>query len=419
MAILIKNASQLLTMPGEGVRVGQAMRDLGIIERGCMLIEDGYILEVGSIEKIEREHPVLSEHAEEIDASGCVVMPGLIDCHTHLVHGGTRENEFNMRLNGASYMDIMNAGGGIYATTKRTAEATFDELYYKAYRHLNDALLYGVTTMEVKSGYGLQWPVEEKQLRVARKLNKTHKISIVSTFMGAHAIPLDYQGQEDAFVDIIIDEMLPQVDDLATFNDVFCEHGVYTPEQARRILEAGKQYGLIPKIHADEIEPYEGAELAAKVGAISAEHLLVASDRGIEQMAKQGVVAVLLPGTAFFLQAPYARARYMIDSGVPVALATDFNPGSSPTINLQFMMNLACMHMGMTLEEVLIATTANAACAIGRENITGALHAGKKADVVIMDVPNYKQLQYYYGVNHVKTVLKNGEVVVNNKQLVH
>lgn len=419
MAILIKNASQLLTMPGEGARVGQAMRDLGIIERGCMLIEDGYILDVGSIEKIEREHPVLSEHAEVIDASGCVVMPGLIDCHTHLVHGGTREHEFNMRLNGATYMDIMNAGGGIYATTKKTASASFDELYDKAYGHLNEALLYGVTTMEAKSGYGLQWAVEEKQLRVAKKLNKTHKISIVSTFMGAHAIPLEYQGQEDTFVDRIIDEMLPQVGHLATFNDVFCEPGVYTPAQARRILEAGKQYGLVPKIHADEIEPYEGAELAAEVGAISADHLLVSSDRGIEQMAKQGVIAVLLPGTAFFLQAPYARARHMIDSGVPVALATDFNPGSSPTINLQFMMNLACMHMGMTLEEVLIATTANAACAVGRENITGALHAGKKADVVIMDVPNYKQLQYYYGVNHVKTVLKNGEVVVRNKQLVH
>ena len=238
--------------------------------------------------------------------------------------------------------------------------------------------------------------------------------------MGAHAVPKSYKGNEDAFVDLIIQEMLPKVAEqqLAEFNDVFCEHGVFTPEQSRKILEAGKKHGLIPKIHADEIEPYEGAELAAEVGAISAEHLLVASDKGIEDMAAACTIAVLLPGTAFFLRAPFARGRLMVDSGVAVAISTDFNPGSSPTISLPFIMNLACVNMGMTMEEVLVATTVNAAHAINRGDKIGTLEAGKQADVVMLNVANYKQLQYYYGMNHTHTVVKRGRVVVENGALV-
>ncbi|HEY4622648.1 MAG TPA: imidazolonepropionase, partial [Solibacillus sp.] len=239
------------------------------------------------------------------------------------------------------------------------------------------------------------------------------------TFMGAHAVPKEYKGNEDTFVKILIEDMIPKVAELglAEFNDVFCEKGVFTPEQSRRILEAGKAYGLTPKIHADEIEPYEGAELAAEVGAISAEHLLVASDEGIEAMAKAGTIAVLLPGTAFFLRAPYARGRLMVDSGVPVAISTDFNPGSSPTISLPFVQNLACMNMGMTMEEVLCATTINAAYAINRGDQVGSLEQGKQADLLILDVPNYKQLQYFYGMNHTDTVIKAGQVVVKGGQL--
>lgn len=418
MTVFIKNANEVITLKGkdQGPRTKAEMKEIAVIENGSVLIEGDQIVAVGTIEEIERKHPQLVKDAEVIDAAGKVVMPGLVDCHTHLVHGGTREDEFNMRLNGATYMEIMNAGGGIHSTTRSTRGASFEELYQKADRHLNEFLKYGVTTVEAKSGYGLDWENEKKQLEVVKKLQETHVVDVVSTFMGAHAVPVDYKGREDEFVDIVINEMLPQVaeENLAEFNDVFCEKGVFTPEQSRRILEAGKKYGLTPKIHADEIEPYEGAELAADIGAISAEHLLVASDEGIKKMAESGTVAVLLPGTAFFLRAPFARGRLMVDEGVPVAISTDFNPGSSPTISLPFIMNLACMNMGMTLEEVLTATTINAACAINRSAEIGSLEEGKKADVVILNVGNYKQLQYYYGMNHTDTVIKNGKVVLKD-----
>ncbi|MBG9456949.1 imidazolonepropionase [Lysinibacillus sphaericus] len=418
MTILIKNANEVITLKSavQGPRTKEQMRDIAVVENGSVLMEGNSIIAVGPIAQLEVDFPDLVRVAEVIDASGKVVMPGLVDCHTHLVHGGTREQEFNMRLNGATYMEIMNAGGGIHATTNRTRETSFGDLYEKTMNHLDVFLKHGVTTVEAKSGYGLDWETEKKQLEVTKELQATHDIDVVSTFMGAHAVPRDYKGREDEFVDLVIHDMLPKVAELnlAEFNDVFCEKGVFTPEQSRRILEAGKALGLTPKIHADEIEPYEGAELAAEVGAISAEHLLVASDEGIQKMAEAGTIAVLLPGTAFFLRAPFARGRLMIDEGVPVAISTDFNPGSSPTLSLPFIMNLACMHMGMTLEEVLTATTVNAAYAINRGHQIGSLEAGKQADVIILDVANYKQLQYFYGMNHTNTVIKNGRVVVQD-----
>ncbi|MFJ7982995.1 imidazolonepropionase [Lysinibacillus xylanilyticus] len=418
MTILIKNANEVITLKSvvQGPRTKEQMRDIAVVENGCVLMEGNSIIAVGSIAQLEADFPDLVKAAEVIDASGKIVMPGLVDCHTHLVHGGTREREFNMRLNGATYMEIMNAGGGIHATTKWTRETSFDDLYRKTMNHLDVFLKHGVTTVEAKSGYGLDWETEKKQLEVAKELQATHDIDVVSTFMGAHAVPRDYKGREDEFVDVVIHDMLPKVaeQNLAEFNDVFCEKGVFTPEQSRRILDAGKALGLTPKIHADEIEPYKGAELAAEVGAISAEHLLVASDEGIQKMAEAGTIAVLLPGTAFFLRAPFARGRLMIDEGVPVAISTDFNPGSSPTLSLPFIMNLACMHMGMTLEEVLTATTINAAYALNRGHQIGSLEAGKQADVIILDVANYKQLQYFYGMNHTNTVIKNGRVVVQD-----
>ncbi|MGY4793624.1 imidazolonepropionase [Lysinibacillus fusiformis] len=418
MTILIKNANEVITLKSnaQGPRTKEQMQEIAVIENGSVLIEEERIVAVGAYEQLEADFPELIKKAETIDATGKIVMPGLVDCHTHLVHGGTREQEFNMRLNGSTYMEIMNAGGGIHATTKRTRETSFDELYEKTMQHLDVFLKHGVTTVEAKSGYGLDWETEKKQLEVAKELQATHNIDVISTFMGAHAVPRDYKGREDEFVDVVIHDMLPKVAELelAEFNDVFCEKGVFTPEQSQRILEAGKALGLTPKIHADEIEPYQGAELAAEVGAISAEHLLVASDEGIRKMAEAGTIAVLLPGTAFFLRAPFARGRLMIDEGVPVAISTDFNPGSSPTMSLPFIMNLACMHMGMTLEEVLTATTINAAYALNRGEQIGSLEAHKKADVLILDVENYKQLQYFYGMNHTHTVIKNGEVVVQN-----
>lgn len=418
MTILIKNANEVITLKSavQGPRTKEQMRDISVVENGSVLMEGNSIIAVGSIAQLKADFPDLVKAAEVIDASGKIVMPGLVDCHTHLVHGGTREQEFNMRLNGATYMEIMNAGGGIHATTNRTRETSFGDLYGKTMNHLDVFLKHGVTTVEAKSGYGLDWETEKKQLEVAKELQATHDIDVVSTFMGAHAVPRDYKGREDDFVDAVIHDMLPKVAELnlAEFNDVFCEKGVFTPEQSRRILEAGKALGLTPKIHADEIEPYKGAELAAEVGAISAEHLLVASDEGIKKMAEAGTIAVLLPGTAFFLRAPFARGRLMIDEGVPVAISTDFNPGSSPTMSLPFIMNLACMHMGMTLEEVLTATTINAAYALNRGHQIGSLEAGKQADIIILDVANYKQLQYFYGMNHTNTVIKNGRVVVQD-----
>lgn len=316
-------------------------------------------------------------------------------------------------------MEIMNAGGGIHATTRATQKASFSELYEQSKPRMDQFLLHGVTTIEAKSGYGLTVEDELKQLEVAKKLHEDHPLDLVSTFMGAHAVPMEYKDNPDEFVDYVINDMLPIIaeKELAVFNDVFCERGVFTPEQSKRILEAGKKYNLIPKIHADEIEPYGGAELAAEVGAISADHLLKASDEGIKQMAEKGVIGVLLPGTAFFLMAEYARARKMIDSGVPVALSTDANPGSSPTISLQFIMNLGCLNMGMTPEEVITATTINAAHAIGQAEMIGSIEEGKVGDLTIFNVPNYLMLSYHYGMNHVDTVIKRGIPVVNNKQL--
>jgi imidazolonepropionase len=396
------------------------MSELAIIEKGSLWIENGVIQTVGKDEELVAKYKGRLHEAQVIDASGKLVTPGLVDPHTHLVFAGSRENEFNMRLQGATYMEIMNSGGGIHATTRATKAATKVELFNESYERLNQFLLHGVTTVEAKSGYGMEWETELKQLEVAKELNEGHVIDVVPTFMGAHAVPKEYKENPEVFIDLLIKEMIPKVAKLglAEFNDVFCEDGVFTPEQSKRILEAGKSYGLIPKIHADEIEPYEGAELAAEIGAISADHLLKASEQGMKAMAEKGVVAVLLPGTAYFLMAESANGRKMIDLGVPVALSTDCNPGSSPTVSLPFIMNLGCMKMGMTPAEVITATTINAAHAINRGKEIGSLEVGKKGDITIFNIENYMKLQYSYGVNHTDTVVKNGQVVVRGGKLI-
>ncbi|QKG84600.1 imidazolonepropionase [Kroppenstedtia pulmonis] len=417
--LLIRHAQQLVTLKGSSQAPlrGKEMNRLTIIEDGSLWIEDGVIQYVGQDAEVLKAIGSRIDEADVIDATGHLVTPGLVDPHTHLVFAGSRENEFNMRLNGSTYMEIMNAGGGIHATTTATRNADQEQLLEESTRRLNRFLHHGVTTIEAKSGYGLSLEHELKQLEVAQKLNQQHVVDIVSTFMGAHAVPLPCREKPDDFVDEVVEVMIPEVARrrLAEFNDVFCERGVFTPEQSRRVLEAGLQHGLLPKIHADEIEPYGGAELAAAVGAVSADHLLKASDQGIQAMAEQGVIAVLLPGTAFFLMEESANGRKMIDAGVPVALSTDCNPGSSPTVSLPLIMNLGCLKMGMTPAEVLAASTINAAHAIKRGHEIGSLETGKKADVVIFDVPNYMSLQYLYGVNHVSCVIKNGQVVLQRK----
>ncbi|WP_404331957.1 imidazolonepropionase [Mesobacillus maritimus] len=414
--IWIKNIHQLTTLASkeEGPRSKAAMSALGIIEDGSLWIEDGVIQSVGSTEEVERLYATRIHEADIVDATGHLVTPGLVDPHTHIAFGGSREREFEMRLEGVSYMDIMNAGGGIHATTRMTREAKEEEIISQTTKRLDSFLHHGVTTVEGKSGYGMNLETELKQLRVMKQLQQSHPVDLVPTFMGAHAVPPEFKGREDEFIDHLIDEMLPVVADekLAEFNDVFCEKDVFTPEQSKRILEAGKKYGLIPKIHADEIVAYGGAELAAKVGAISAEHLLKASDEGIKAMAKAGTIACLLPATALYLREDAANGRKMIDEGVAVAISTDCNPGSSPTTSMPLVMNLACISMRMTPAEALTAATYNAACAINRQDKIGSLEVGKQADVVLWNVKNYQELQYLFGVNHTKTVWKKGVKVV-------
>ncbi|MBO1513736.1 imidazolonepropionase [Metabacillus bambusae] len=414
--ILIKHAAQLATLAskGKGPRSKEAMSELGLIEDGSMWIEGGMIKAIGTTTELEERYADRLDEAEVIDATNHLVTPGLVDPHTHVVYGGSREREFEMRLEGASYMDIMNAGGGIHATTRMTREASEEELIEQTTWRLDSFLAHGVTTVEGKSGYGMNLETELKQLRVMKKLQEQHVIDLVPTFMGGHAVPPEYKGREDEFVEHLINDMLPVVaeEKLAEFNDVFCEKGVFTPAQSERILDAGKRFGLIPKIHADEIESYGGAELAAKIGSISAEHLLKASEAGIKAMAKSGTIACLLPATALYLREEAAAGRKMIDEGVAVAISTDCNPGSSPTTSMPLVMNLACISMRLTPAEVLTAATYNAACAINREEKVGSLEVGKQADIVLWNVKNYQELQYLFGVNHVKAVWKKGVKVV-------
>lgn len=424
---IIRNAGQILTLAGnnEQPRTRAGMGELGIVEQkdAVIALHQGKIVQVGTenaVLQALRERRIATEMIRELDAGGRLVMPGLIDPHTHLVFAGSREYELEMRMNGATYLEILQEGGGILATTRMTREASEEQLVSQSRRRLDSFLRHGVTTVEAKSGYGLTVEDELKQLRAARKLHDTHPVDLISTFMGAHAVPPEYRAQPEQYVELVIGEMLPRVaaEKLAVFCDVFCEHGVFSLEQSERILQAGKRYGLRAKIHADEIEPMGGAQLAARLGAISADHLLRASDEGIAALAKAGVIATLLPGTALFLMTAPAKARQMIEAGVPVALSTDRNPGSSPTENLQLVMNLACLTMKMTPAEVIVATTINAAHAIGVADRVGSLEAGKQADILIMDVPTYRHLQYQYGVNHAHTVIKNGEIVVEGGQLV-
>lgn len=419
--VFIRNANEVITLKGcsSAPVTGREMKELHIIKNGSVWLEDGKIKAVGDDKELFQQYKDRLNEATIIGAEGKIVMPGLVDPHTHLVYAGSRENEFNRRLHGSSYMEIMNTGGGIHATTMATREASFEQLYFESKKRLDAFLLHGVTTVEAKSGYGLTVESEIKQLEVAKELNQTHPIDIVSTFMGAHAIPTHYKKTPEKYIELITDEMIPKVVErkLALFNDVFCEKGVFSPEQSRRILLAGLNHGLLPKIHADEIEPYGGAELAAEIGAVSADHLLKASDEGLTKMAEKGVIGVLLPGTAFFLMTECANGRRMIDLGVPVALSTDCNPGSSPTVSMPLMMNLGCLNMGMTPEEVITAATINAAHAIKCGTQIGSLEVGKKADVLILNVENYRQLQYNYGVNHAETVIKAGKVVVKDGKL--
>ena len=406
--LLIKNAIQLLTVKSDKTKVKGEMEDLGIINDGAIAVRNNRIFRV--------DKKIKTDSKKIIDASGKVVMPGFVDCHTHLVFSGSRENELKMKLKGKTYLEILESGGGIHFTVNKTRKADIKELVALGLRRLDEMLLNGTTTVEIKTGYGLNPKDEIKCLKVINELNKRHAADIVPTFLGAHAVPLEFKNNPDEYTDLILNKMLPRIKNLAEFCDVFCEKNVFTIEQARKILNEGKKFGLTPKIHADELYCTGGAELASEIGCVSADHLLRASDKGIKKMAEKGVIGVLLPGTSFTTMEKYADARKYIDYGLPVALASDFNPNCWVN-NMGFIIALACYNMKMTPAEAISASTINAAFAINREKEVGSLEVGKKADILILNVPNYESIPYKLGMNIVDTVIKNGRVVVEDGKL--
>jgi len=401
--LLVKNIGMLATPEGKAARRGRDQGRIRILKDAYVLMENGVIAQVGTGAPEVRD-------ARVIDAQGRLVTPGLVDAHTHLVFGGWRQNELGLKLHGASYLDILARGGGILSTVNATRAAGEEELFKKAVEALDEMLSLGVTTAEIKSGYGLDLENELKQLRVVRRLGAAHPMDLVPTFLGAHAVPREYKNDREAYIRLLCEEIIPAVakEGLAEFCDVFCETGVFTAEESKVILEAGKKWGLVPKIHADEIDPIGGSELTAQVGAISAEHLIVCPPEGIAAMARAGTVACLLPATSFYLGAAFAPARAMIEEGVAVAMASDFNPGSCPSLNLQLVMNLGCLKYRMTPEEVLTAVTLNGAAAINRADLIGSLEAGKQGDLVIWNAPDLDYICYRMGSNLVSAVVKAG-----------
>ena len=417
--LILKNIGKLVTMQGSSsFRVKEEMNKINIIENAYIAVKNGKILAIGVGDEFGN---LCGDDTKIHDAEGLLVTPGLIDSHTHLIHGGSRENEFSMKLNGVPYIEILNNGGGILSTVKATKESSEEELYKKAKKSLDRMLEFGVTTVEEKSGYGLELNTEIKQLEVARVLDKNHPVDLVHTFLGAHAVPEEYKENHKAYIDILVDVMMPKIKDmgLAEFCDVFCEEGVFTIEESEYILQKAKEIGYKLKIHADEIESLGGAELAAKLGCVSADHLMAASDEGIKMMAENNVVANILPATSFNLNKNYADCRKMIDMGAIVSLSSDYNPGSCPSENLQLVMQLGCLHLKMTPNEVLTAVTINAAYAIDRADKIGSIEVGKNADFVVVDARNVEYLMYHFGINHTKKVYKNGNLVVDNKVVVY
>ncbi len=409
--LLIKNAAQVITstcLPG-GRRCGSAMGALDIRTDATLLVENDRLSWLGSA----AETPSPAGPTEVIDARGKTVIPGLVDSHTHLIWAGSREEEFEQRLTGRTYQEIAAAGGGINATVAHVRRAEKEELKRLARRRLDRLLRFGVTTVEVKSGYGLTVADEIKCLEAIAELNAEGPLELVPTFLGAHAVPAEFARNRAGYLRLLTAEMLPEIARrrLADFCDVFCETGVFGLDESEEILVRAKELGLGLKIHADELTPLGGAELAARLGAASADHLLCITGAGIDALAGSGTVATLLPGTAFFLGLPYAPARKLIERGLAVALASDCNPGTCPSENLLLVGAMACTQMKMRPAEVLTALTLNAAAALGRADRLGTLEVGKQADVVICDVPNYTHLFYHFGVDHVWRVLKRGRVV--------
>lgn len=408
--ILIRNIGCLQTPVGSYSHKGSKQGINEKYQNAAIAVEDGIIRAITSDGKIPGAE---SEFDEVIDAEGKLVTPGLFDGHTHLIFGGYRQHEIAMKLAGADYLDILRAGGGILDTVRKTREASFDELYAKAGAFLDEMLDFGVTGCEAKSGYGLDKENELKMLEVIKALGENHPMDVVPTFMGAHAIPPEYEGRGDEYIDYCCEEMMPEVrkKGLAEFCDIFCEDSVFNAEQSRKYLEKAAELGFALKIHADEIEAIGGSQLAGELGAASAEHLIAIEEAGMDSMAEGGVTAMLLPATSFYLGKTFAPAKRMIEKGIPVSIASDFNPGSCPSLNLQFAINLGCLKYRMTPEEVLTAVTINPACGCGRGDLLGTLEVGKQADLVIWNAPDFEMVCYRFGSNLAQHVMKKGVMV--------
>jgi len=412
MNLFIRNIRQLITVAANGKRFkrGKEMRDLGVIENGAVLCRDGKIAWVGRTAEFSEQ---IGDEMTVIDAGEMVALPGFVDAHTHAVFAGSRELEFAMRSEGLTYQQIAERGGGILNTIRSVRGTTKRDLKKAARHHLTEMLRSGTTSLEIKSGYGLSTDAEIMMLEAIRELAEEELPDIVATFLGAHAVPPEFTGDPDGYVKTIVDTMLPYIAErkLAEFCDVFCERGYFDLAQTERVLGAAASRGLKTKIHAEELSALGGAELGARLGATSVDHLEHISEKGISALAAAEVVGVLLPGVSFFLNHAYAPARAMIDAGVPVAIATDFNPGSCMSYSMPLMMTIACTHMHMSPEECITATTLNAAAAIDRSDTLGSIERGKYADIVLAPVPDYRFLAYHFGTNHVRTVVKHGTIL--------
>lgn len=419
MRTIIYNIGKLYTFNHEQTPVKkEALEDCEVIENAFIVIEDDLITVVGSGDFSPYHDAVTTTM---YDAKGLIVLPGLVDAHTHLVFGGSREHEYALKLQGVDYLEILRSGGGILNTVAATRQASFDDLYNKAKKFADNMLIHGVTSFEAKSGYGLNLETEVKQLEVVKKLNETHPATIVSTFMPAHAIPLEYKDDPQGYVDLVINELLPKVAalKLAKYCDIFCEDGVFNRQQSEKILKRAQELGYTVKIHADEVVPMGGASLAAELKALSAEHLMATSDEDMAAMAQANVIANLLPATSFNLGKAYARAKTMIAKGVAVSICSDFNPGSCPNENLQLTLQIGSRGYGMTPIAVYNSAIVNGSCSLQLQDDIGSITVGKKADLIIMDAPNIDYTIYHFGSNHVQDVFKDGKLVVKNKELVY
>ncbi len=413
--MLILNIGQIATPTGKKAKKGLEMKELTLLSNAYIQIENGIIQQIGSMKELSSDFS--GYQGQILDAGNQCAVPGFVDSHTHFVFGGYRAEEFIRRLEGASYMEIMNMGGGIMSTVRATREESAKELFLSGENRLNQMMKQGVTTVEGKSGYGLDLVTELKQLRVMKELDQKHPIDVISTFMGAHALSPDFKDKEEAYIKYLAEEVLPVVtqEALAEYCDIFCEEGVFSLEASAKMLLAGKKAGLHPRIHADEIVTFGGAELAVRIGAVSADHLLMISDEGIRQMAESDTVATLLPGTAFSLNKPYAPARKMIDAGCAVALASDLNPGSCFSYSIALLFALAAIQMKMTPEEALTAMTLNGAAALERAERIGSIEVGKQADICLLRFPDYRFLVYHTATNIVDKVIKKGMLIYDDK----